>query len=218
MTEQTKDTAQAPQGLLIACGALARETLQVLSQPGLEGLTVTCLPAIWHNRPEKIPEGVRGKIRAARAQGVERIFVLYGDCGTGGELDRVLSEEGVERIEGPHCYAFFSGQEAFDALSEEEIGSFYLTDYLVRHFDRLMWQGLGLDRHPDLLPVYFGNYRRLVYLAQIEDPALDSKAEEAAQRLGLTYERRFTGMGELASFIATAANRTAANKTAANKT
>ena len=204
MTEQTRGNAH-PQSLLIACGALARETLEVLRQPGLEGLTLTCLPAIWHNRPEKIPEGVRGKIRQARSQGIDRIFVLYGDCGTGGELDRVLSEEGVTRIEGPHCYAFFAGQAAFDALAERELGSFYLTDYLVRHFDRLMWQGLGLDKHPDLLPLYFSNYKKLVYLAQMEDESLDTKAEEAARRLGLDYEKVVTGMGELGDFIAAAA-------------
>ena len=204
MTEQTRGNAH-PQSLLIACGALARETLEVLRQPGLEGLTLTCLPAIWHNRPEKIPEGVRGKIRQARSQGIDRIFVLYGDCGTGGELDRVLSEEGVTRIEGPHCYAFFAGQAAFDALAERELGSFYLTDYLVRHFDRLMWQGLGLDKHPDLLPLYFSNYKKLVYLAQMEDESLDAKAEEAARRLGLDYEKVVTGMGELGDFIAAAA-------------
>ena len=204
MTEQTRGNAH-PQSLLIACGALARETLEVLRQPGLEGLTLTCLPAIWHNRPEKIPEGVRGKIRQARSQGIDRIFVLYGDCGTGGELDQVLSEEGVTRIEGPHCYAFFAGQAAFDALAERELGSFYLTDYLVRHFDRLMWQGLGLDKHPDLLPLYFSNYKKLVYLAQMEDESLDTKAEEAARRLGLDYEKVVTGMGELGDFIAAAA-------------
>jgi hypothetical protein len=204
MNAQAKDEA-VPKTLLIACGALARETLEVLHQPGMEALTLTCLPAIWHNRPEKIPEGVRQKIRAARAQGIERVFVLYGDCGTGGELDRVLAEEGVERIEGPHCYAFFAGQEAFEKLAEREIGTFYLTDYLVRHFDRLMWQGLGLDKHPDLLTLYFGNYRKLVYLAQLDDPALDAKAEEAAQRLGLAYERVATGMGELGEFLAASA-------------
>jgi len=207
MTAQTQPETPPAKTLLIACGALARETLEVLRQPGLEGITLTCLPAIWHNSPEKIPEGVLAKIRAARAEGVERIFVLYGDCGTGGELDRILAEEGVERIDGPHCYSFFAGSAAFERLAEQEVGTFYLTDYLARHFDRLMWQGLGLDRHPELLPVYFGNYRRLVYLAQVEDPALDAKAQEAAQRLGLEYERVFTGMGELAGFVEAAAGK-----------
>ena len=210
MTEQaipdsSAPRTPAPRTLFIACGALAREVLEVFAQPGLECVSVTCLPAIWHNRPDKIPEGVRAKIHAARKQGVERIFVLYGDCGTGGTLDAVLAEEGVERIEGPHCYAFFAGQQAFEALAEQEVGSFYLTDYLVRHFERLMWQGLGLDKHPDLLPLYFGNYRRLVYLAQVGDAKLDEKAEEAARRLGLDYQRVETGMGELGDFITRAA-------------
>ncbi|MBB3064388.1 MULTISPECIES: DUF1638 domain-containing protein [Limibacillus] len=190
-----------PRTRIIACGALARELLAIMKQPGLTHLSLTCLPAIWHNRPERIPDGVRGKIRQARAEGIERILVAYADCGTGGLLDRVLEEEGVERIDGPHCYAFFAGQARFEALADAEIGTFYLTDYLVRHFDRLMWQGLGLDRHPDLRDAYFGHYTKLVYLAQIDDPALDAGAQEAAARLGLSYERISTGMGELAGFV-----------------
>jgi hypothetical protein len=177
-----------PRTRIIACGALARELLAIMKQPGLTHLSLTCLPAIWHNRPERIPDGVRGKIRQARAEGIERILVAYADCGTGGLLDRVLEEEGVERIDGPHCYAFFAGQARFEALADAEIGTFYLTDYLVRHFDRLMWQGLGLDRHPDLRDAYFGHYTKLVYLAQIDDPALDAGAQEAAARLGLSWE------------------------------
>ena len=117
--------------LVIACGALAREMLAVAEQQGLANLAVTCLPAIWHNRPEKIPGGVRAKIQEAKGK-YDRIFVAYGDCGTGGELDRVLAEEGVERIEGPHCYQFFAGTEAFAAMMEAEPGSFFLTDYLAR--------------------------------------------------------------------------------------
>lgn len=190
-----------PRTLLIACGALAREVLAVTEGQGFGHLSLTCLPAIWHNRPEKIPEGVRQKIREARGQ-YDRIYVLYGDCGSGGMLDAMLAEEKVERIPGPHCYEFFAGKESFAALAEAELGSFYLTDYLARHFDRLMIQGLGLDKHPELRDAYFGNYRRLVYLAQTQDPALDRLAEEAATRLGLAYERRQTGYGELADYIA----------------
>lgn len=188
--------------LLIACGALAREIVDTLRLNGWTRLRVTCLPAIWHNRPERIPEGVRAKIREARAAGYGRLLVAYADCGTGGLLDRVLEEEGVERLEGPHCYAFYAGQADFAALAEAEPGSFFLTDYLARHFDRLILEGLGLDRHPELLPDYFGNYRRLVYLAQLEDPALRRKAEAAAARLGLDYHYRFTGLGELGDFLA----------------
>jgi hypothetical protein len=187
--------------LFIACGALGREIVALTSQHGWEErVDVTCLPAIWHNYPDRIPAGVRAKIRTGKRK-YSRIFVLYGDCGTGGELDRVLEEEGVERIAGPHCYEFFTGSQDFTQLSDEEPGSFYLTDYLARHFDRLIWQGLGLDRHPELRDAYFGNYRRLVYLAQIDDPKLLAKAEAAAERLGLAFLYRRTGYGELASFM-----------------
>jgi hypothetical protein len=186
--------------LVIACGALAREILAVKQANRLDHLDVTCLPAIWHNRPEKIPEGVRRKIRAARGR-YDEILCLYGDCGTGGLLDAVLAEEGVERIEGAHCYAFFTGLEAFEGLHDAEPGTFYLTDYLVRHFDRLMIRGLGLDRYPQLLKDYFGNYARVLYLAQTEDEALTRKAEQAAARLGLAFERRFTGYGLVPEFL-----------------
>jgi hypothetical protein len=193
--------------LIIACGALAKEFVAVRAANGWsdDQLAVTCLPAIWHNRPEKIPEGVRAKIRWGRKR-FKEIFVLYGDCGTGGMLDEVLKEEGVERIEGPHCYDFFAGHAVFEGMMEEELGSFFLTDYITRHFDRLIWQGMGLDRHPELRDAYFSHYRRVVYLAQIDDPALTKKAEAAAKRLGLAFERRFTGYGELATFMKKAAN------------
>ncbi len=190
--------------LLIACGALGREIIDVLRRSGWQHLDVTCLPAIWHNTPQKIPEAVREKIRKSRAD-YDRIFVLYGDCGTGGMLDAVLAEEGVERIEGAHCYGFFSGNAEFDAKAEENPFSFYLTDYLARHFDRLIIQGMGIDRHPQLRDMYFGNYTTLVYLAQTKDPDLEDKARQAAEKLGLTYEYRFTGYGELGQFIADAA-------------
>jgi hypothetical protein len=196
--------APTPTTLVIACGALAREMLAVAEQQGLANLAVTCLPAIWHNRPEKIPGGVRAKIQEAKGK-YDRIFVAYGDCGTGGELDRVLAEEGVERIEGPHCYQFFAGTEAFAAMMEAEPGSFFLTDYLARHFERLMIEGLGLDKHPELRDDYFGNYRKLVYLAQTEDADLTKRAIAAAERIGLAFERRSTGYGELQGFMRRAA-------------
>ena len=192
-----------PRTLLIACGALAREIVDLIQVNGWSHINVTCLPASWHNRPEKIPEGVRGKIREARDT-YDNIFVLYGDCGSGGLLDRVLEEEGVERIEGPHCYAFYAGVEAFLAEAERDPACFYLTDYLARHFDRLIIEGLGLDRHPDLQPLYFGNYTTLVYLAQTESPALQAKARQAAERLGLAYREIHTGYGGLGDFVARA--------------
>ena len=174
--------------LVIACGALAREVVAL----GLDGIDVTCLPASLHNRPERIPAAVRRKIRANRAA-YDEILCLYGDCGTGGALDRVLEEEGVARIAGAHCYAFYAGEAAFAALAEEEPGTFYLTDFLARHFDTLVVEGLGLDRHPELRDAYFAAYRRVVHLAQFDDPETEAKARAAAERLGLAFERRLTG-------------------------
>jgi Protein of unknown function (DUF1638) len=190
----------ASRTLLIACGALAREVRALIERNGWSHLQLTCLPAQLHNRPERIPAAVRAKIRANRSR-FERILVVYGDCGTGGELDRVLAEEGVLRIEGPHCYAFYRGLDAFLAEADAEPGCFYLTDFLARHFERLVIEGLGLDRHPELLPLYFGNYTKLVYLAQTADTAREQAAKAAALRLGLAYERRFTGYGGLADFL-----------------
>lgn len=190
--------------LLIACGALAREVRAVLAANRLDGLELRCLPASLHNRPERIPAAVRRLIRAARGH-YERILVLYGDCGTGGELDRVLAEEGVARIPGPHCYAFYAGEDELARLAEEEPGTFWLTDFLARQFETLVIRGLGLDRHPELLPLYFGNYRRLVYLSQAPTPALVERARAAAERLGLAFEHRPTGMGGLEAFLRAAA-------------
>ena len=195
-----------PRTLVIACGALAREITTLVRQHGWNAIEVQCLPAIWHNSPERIPGGVRAKIRAARANGeIGRIFVAYGDCGTGGALDAVLKDEGAERIPGAHCYEFFAGGKAFAALHEAEPGTLYLTDYLARNFDRLFIQGLGIDRHPELEPMYFGNYRRLVHLAQTRDEALAGAGRAAAERLGLEFEHRFTGYGGLESILERAA-------------
>jgi Protein of unknown function (DUF1638) len=192
---------QSPRVLLIACGALAREIVDVIERNKWQAMDIQCLPAKWHNTPQFIVPGVRDKIRAARGQ-YENIYVLYGDCGTGGQLDAMLAEEGVERIEGPHCYAFYSGNEAFAKTSENEFTAFYLTDYLARHFDKLIWEGLGLHRHPELLPDYFQHYTKVIFLAQTKDIELEQKAEAAARKLGLAYEYRFTGYGELASEMA----------------
>lgn len=187
--------------LVIACGALAREIGAVLQANGLDHITLTCLPAIWHNRPEKIAPGVRALIRENRAR-YDRIAVAYAECGTKGQLDAVCREEGVERIAGPHCYAFYSGVEAFLARGDDDMDAFYLTDFIARQFDSFVIEPLGLDRHPELRDLYFGNYRRLVYLAQTEHGELDMKARAAAERLGLAYEKRMTGMGDLAAFVA----------------
>ncbi|OGO57445.1 MAG: hypothetical protein A2V84_06810 [Chloroflexi bacterium RBG_16_70_13] len=188
----------AARPLVIGCGALARELVALTRRAGFPEVDLTCLPATLHNRPERIPEAVRGRIRKARAAGREQLFVAYADCGTGGLLDRVLEEEGVARLEGAHCYEVYAGRAAFAALTEAEPGTFYLTDFLARNFDRLVIRGLGLDCHPELLPQYFGNYSRVLYLAQTDDPVLTVAARRGARRLGLRFERRFTGFGELA--------------------
>lgn len=194
-----------PRTLVIACGALAREIAALVRRQGWTAIEVQCLPSAWHNRPERIPEGVRKKIRAARTRSdIDRIVVAYADCGTGGALDAVLEEEGTERIPGAHCYEFFAGARAFAALHEAEPGTLYLTDYLARNFDRLILEGLGIDRHPELEAMYFGNYRRLVHLAQTRDGALRAAARAAAERLGLEFEHRFTGYGDLEPFLARA--------------
>jgi len=191
---------------LIACGALAREILALKAANGWDSMDLVCLPAMLHNTPDRIPEAVRDRIREARAAGIARVHVVYADCGTGGGLDRVCAEEGVERIPGPHCYSFFEGNAAFAARAEAgEIAAFYLTDFLARQFDTLVWRGMGLDRHPELLPMMFGHYEKLVHLAQTEDPALEARARDAAGRLGLAFERRFTGYGDLAAFLGAAA-------------
>lgn len=192
-----------PKTLLIACGALAREILALRAANGWDGIELACLPAHYHNTPEVIPDAVRAKIREGRAAGA-RVAVIYGDCGTGGRLDAVLAEEGVARIPGPHCYDFFAGTADYAAMMEAEPGTFFLTDYMVRHFDKLIVEGLWLDRHPELLGDYFGNYRKLVYLAQTEEPALQAAARRAAERLGLAYEYRFTGLGSFAAHLADA--------------
>jgi hypothetical protein len=177
-----------PRTLVIACGAR------------WDHISVTCLPAKLHNRPQAIPEAVRQKIRAERGR-FDRIVIGYADCGTGGLLDEVIAQEGVERIAGPHCYAFYSGTPRFEAEADRDPFCFYLTDYLVRHFERLVIEGLGLDRHPELHNDYFGHYQRVVYLAQTENKDLETQAQAAAERLGLDYEYRFTGYGELAGFL-----------------
>jgi len=185
--------------LVIACGALAREIVALQRGP-LAHIDVACLPAKLHNRPERIPGEMRRKIVESRAH-YDEILCLYGDCGTGGELDRVIAEEGVTRIAGAHCYEFFAGETDFSAMMEEEVGTFFLTDFLVRHFERLIIEGLGLDHFPQLRDDYFGHYRRLVYLQQFEDAALTAKAEAAAERLGLAFERRLTGLGGVERFL-----------------
>jgi hypothetical protein len=192
--------------LIIACGALAHEITALRRANGWDKLDVSCLPAELHNRPEKIPAAVRALIQASRGR-YHSIFVAYGDCGTGGLLDEVLREEQVERIPGAHCYEFFATSPVFSALAEAEPGTFYLTDFLLRHFDRLVFRGLGLDRHPELHSMYFGNYRKLVYLAQAPKPSSEEQARAVASRMGLEFEIRRTGYGMLGTSLAAAVTR-----------
>ena len=182
--------------LIIACGALAREITALKRANGWADVDVQCLPAELHNRPERIVPAVRAQICAHRSE-YETVFVAYADCGTGGMLDVLLREEGIERLPGAHCYEFFAGSTAFAQLQEAEPGTFYLTDFLVRHFERLVTRGLGLDRHPELAREYFRNYRRLVYLAQKPSADAEARAREIATNMNLEFELRVTGYGEL---------------------
>jgi hypothetical protein len=182
--------------LVIACGALARELVALQRQNGWAHMRIQCLPAELHNRPEKIPAAVRAAVEE-HGDLYDHCFVAYADCGTGGLLDSTLEELGVERLPGAHCYEFFAGTDAFAELCDEDPATFYLTDFLARHFDRLVRKGLGLDRHPELLPTYFGNYRRLLYLSQQHSPELEEKARAHAEYLGLEFEHRHTGLGNV---------------------
>lgn len=197
----TPDRGSPPRRqLVLACGALAREVNAVIAANHLHHVTVRCLPAGLHNRPKAIPAAVRAAVREHR-DAYDDILVGYADCGTGGELDAVLAEEGLKRLPGAHCYAFYSGVAAFEARAEEDMRSFFLTDFLVRQFETLVIEGLGLDRHPELRDAYFGHYERVVYLAQTEDAGLRAAAEAAARRLGLDYAYRPVGLGDLAPAI-----------------
>lgn len=195
--------------LVIACGALAREILALRELNGWEHLELICLPAKLHLHPELIPDVVARAIEEARLS-YDRIFVAYADCGTGGLLAARCRELGVEMVAGPHCYSFFDGNAAFAARADAEMRAFYLTDFLVRQFDAFVWKPMGLDRHPELLEVLFGHYEYLIYLAQTEDARLDAEAARCARRLGLSYERRITGYGDLAATLATLSPEAAA--------
>ena len=178
--------------LVIACAALTRELRTVLAPFG-DAIQVEYLPAPLHNRPERIPDAI---VRVLDAKGhlFDRVVVAYGDCGTGGLLDAVLAERGISRLPGSHCYEFFAGSAVFAPLAEEELGTFFLTDYLAKHFEALIISGLGIDRHPELRDMYFRNYVRVVLLSQSDDPAIIDLAKAAAARLGLDFAHRHTGL------------------------
>ena len=204
LTERGLEASATGRVLLVACGALAHEILALKRANGWDHLDLQCLPANLHLWPDRIPAAVEAAVTAHRAA-YDDIFVVYADCGTGGMLQAKCAELGVGMVEGPHCYSFFEGNAVFAEKAETEFDAFYLTDFLVRQFDAFVWRPMGLDRHPQLRDMYFGNYSKLVYQAQLDDPALDAKARDCAARLGLAYERRFTGYGDLAGALAGAA-------------
>jgi hypothetical protein len=190
--------ASGPRLFVLACGAIAREVLRAIELNGWTHVTLRCLPGKLHNTPRLIAGRVDERLSEAEASGAfDAAFVAYADCGTGGALDAVLERHGVARLPGDHCYAFFAGVEDWLAMHEAEPRTFYLTDFLCRHFERLVVHGLRLDDHPELLPAYFGNYVRVVYLAQTDDPELMERAAAAAAFLGLELEVRRTGLGDL---------------------
>ncbi len=193
-------TAPSGKVLVIACGALAREIIDLKSANGWAHIDLTCLPASYHLYPEKITDAVRTSVTKHRAS-YDQIFVAYADCGTGGLLQQACDALGIEMIAGPHCYSFFEGNDRFAASAEQEMTTFYLTDFLVRQFEAFIIRPMGLDRHPELRDTYFAHYEKLVYQAQTDDPALTAKARDCAKQLGLAFERRFTGYGDLATSL-----------------
>lgn len=182
---------------VIACGAIAREIIAITKLNGLDHIELVCLPAIWHVYPEKIGPGMRKAIAEARDEGIEQIFIAYAECGTQGELDKICAEEGITRLTGPHCYSFFTGNDKFLAECDTEFTAFYLTDFLARQFEAFVIEPLKLEQHPEIRDMVFGNYTKIVYLAQVEDLELQKKAKWAADYLKLEYEYRFTGYGDL---------------------
>ncbi|MBO6541191.1 MAG: DUF1638 domain-containing protein [Rhizobiaceae bacterium] len=204
-TAPSPDIAREDRLLVIACGMIAREVLAVRERNRLDHLELRCLPADFHFYPDRIAPAMDSAIAEAKDEGYRHIFVGYADCGTGGTLDKICEKHGVERVAGPHCFAFYQGNAAFEKIADDDFTAFYMTDFLCRQFDAFFMRPLGLDRHPELANDYFGHYEKIVYLAQTDDPALDKVAEDAARMLGLGYEKRRTGYGDLVPALADAA-------------
>jgi len=197
-----QDRTPPPKTLrIIACGMIAREVMAVNEQLGFDHIDLKCLPASYHHHPEHIAPEMDKAITKAKQEGYEHVFVGYADCGTGGELDKVCEKHGVERIQGPHCFSFYMGNEAFKQSDDDYLTTFFITDFLARHFETFMKRPLGLDRHPELRDMYFSNYTKALYIAQTENPELEAKAKAAAEFLGLEYEYRHTGYGDLKDAI-----------------
>lgn len=202
MEHQAENMNTAKKVRVIACGMIAREVLAVNKQLGFQHIDLKCLPAQYHHHPEKIAPEMDKAITQARNEGFEHVFVGYADCGTGGELDKVCMKHGVDRIAGPHCFSFYFGNQDFADADDDYLTTFFLTDFIVRHFDTFMKRPLGLDKHPELLEMYFANYTRALYLAQTEDKELEEQARKAADFLGLEFEYRYTGYGDLTPELA----------------
>ena len=203
----TQDDSANPKPVrVIGCGMIAREILAISEQLGFEHIDLKCLPAMWHHYPDKIAPGVDEAITRAKNEGFEHIFVAYADCGTGGHLDAVCEKHGVERIAGPHCFSFYMGNQEFEDQGDELLTSFFMTDFLARHFETFLVKPLGLDRHPELRDMYFAHYTRMLYIAQTDDEVLTQNAIKAAEFLGLEYEKRLTGYGDLTNSLAALQN------------
>jgi hypothetical protein len=192
------------QPLVLACGALVAELRSVLATNGMaEHVEVRYLPANHHNRPARIVPALRALLDEVDPHGERTVLIGYADCGTGGQLDQLLAERpNLRRLPGDHCYEFFAGSDVFHEMVEAELGTFYLTDFLAKHFRALLWEGLGLDRHPELLSAYFGNYTRLMLLSQTTSPEVVAAARAAAEQLGLRFEHRHVGLGPFEQAVA----------------
>lgn len=189
--------------LVLACGALVAELRAVLKANDLtDQVEVRYLPANLHNRPDHIVPALRTLLDEIDPLGQRPVLIGYADCGTGGGLDRLLAEmPRLQRLPGNHCYEFFASTAVFEAMQDDELGTFYLTDFLAKHFDALMWQGLGLDKHPELLPMYFEHYTRVVLISQSTDETVIAAAQAAAERLGLRFEHRHVGLAPFAQAV-----------------
>ena len=182
--------------LIIGCGAIAHEVREIIELNNWDNVRLQCLNADLHNTPKILPKKIKEAIDT-NLNDYSKIFLAYADCGTGGLIDLILKDYDIERLDGAHCYEFYSGSSVFEELSEKEIGTFYLTDFLVKNFDRLVVDGLGIQKYPALKEEYFKNYKNVVYLAQKQDNVLESKARECADYLNLEFSTLFTGLNNL---------------------
>ncbi|MDQ6876785.1 MAG: DUF1638 domain-containing protein [Candidatus Dormibacteraeota bacterium] len=184
----------------VICGALGAEVKDIVERRRWD-VDIFGLSAMLHLYPTRIVEELGKKLRALRPR-YERLIVVYGDCGTSGRLEPLLAEVGASQVRGPHCYEMLAGADLFHQVSDEKPGTFFLTDWLVRNFDRAVVRGLGLDRDPELKPMLFGNYEAVLYVRQVPSPRLAAKAGDIANYLGLPLEIVDVGLGELEARLA----------------